>query len=141
MQKKITSSSGFTSPPFREGFNQCVWDIVAVIPRGKVATYGQIARLVPRPQGVRARHYRAAGARWVGRAMAACPDGLPWHRVINAQGGISVRSGNDHHTVQRRLLEAEGIVFNKGAKTDLNRFQWDPADKHTFKPQKPPRRR
>lgn len=137
MRSKRPARPAFTSPPFREGFNHLVWEVVAEIPKGKVATYGQIASMVPRPAGVRARHYRAARARWVGQAMAGCPDDLPWHRVINAQGGISLRSGNDHHIVQRRLLEVEGVVFDKSAKVDLDRFLWDPVHLQSVKPQRP----
>ncbi len=126
MRGKKATQPAFTSPPFRVGFNALVWEIVEAIPKGRVTTYGQIAALIPRPGGVRARHYRAARARWVGQAMAACPDGLPWHRVINSQGKISVRSRNDHHIKQQKLLEAEGVVFDKKGRIDLDRFKWNP---------------
>lgn len=112
----------YTSPPFRQQFNEQVWDIVAAIPRGRVMTYGQIAALIARPDGVRKRFYMAARARWVGSAMASCPGKLPWHRVINAQGKISVRDGNDHHLLQRRRLEAEGVQFDSKGRIDLDRF-------------------
>lgn len=116
----------FTSPPFRQAFNAQVWDIVAEIPRGKVMTYGQIAKLIPRPRGVRARFFNAARARWVGSAMAASPGGIPWHRVINSQGKISVRAGNDHHHRQRSRLEAEGVKFDQKGRIDLDRFCFTP---------------
>lgn len=116
----------FTSPPFREAFNQLVWDIVSRIPRGRVITYGQIARLIPRPHLVTARYYNAASARWVGSAMASSPDGLPWHRVINTQGKISVRSKNDHDKKQRHLLETESVVFDNRDRIDLKLFGWSP---------------
>lgn len=114
----------FTTPPAREGFHHLVWDIVARIPRGKVLTYGSIGAMIPRPAGIRARYYAAARARWVGAAMAACPAGLPWHRVINSQGKISVRSGNDHHLLQRKLLEKEGIRFDQVGKISLEKYFW-----------------
>jgi methylated-DNA-protein-cysteine methyltransferase-like protein len=114
----------FTSPPAREAFNNVVWELVARIPRGKVLTYGGIAAMIPRPTEVRARYYRAAAARWIGSALAACPPVLPWHRVINSRGKISIRAGNDHHRLQRKLLEREGVEFNKSGKIDLRRFLW-----------------
>ncbi len=116
----------FTSPPFREHFNQIVWEIVTRIPRGKVMTYGAIAKQIPRPRPVGATHYNAARARWVGGAMAASPKGVPWHRVINSQGKISIRPNNNHHVKQRHLLEAEGVEFDYRGRIDLERFGWSP---------------
>jgi methylated-DNA-protein-cysteine methyltransferase-like protein len=66
--------------------------------------------------------YRAFGARWVGGAMAACPEGVPWQRVINAQGKISLRGGSE--TRQRELLESEGVIFDSRDRVDLQRFGW-----------------
>ncbi len=82
--------------------------------------------MIQRPPRVGVKHFRAARARWVGSAMASCPADLPWHRVINAGGGISRRSANDHHLEQRRRLEAEGIVFSDRGRIDLALFQWKP---------------
>ena len=98
-----------------------VWATVKRIPRGKVATYGQIATLVGMP-----RHARQAGY-----ALAATPENLkiPWHRVINAEGRVSLRlkqwnSGSDD--LQRILLEAEGVSFDRSGRVDLKRFRWQP---------------
>jgi methylated-DNA-protein-cysteine methyltransferase-like protein len=113
---------GFTSPPNPADFRAQVWAITCQIPPGKVATYGQIATWVGTPAGVSDQDYRAFGARWVGGAMAACPDGVPWQRVINAQGKISLRGGSE--TRQRELLEAEGVVFDSHERVDLKRFGW-----------------
>ena len=124
MVKRRTSKPAFTSPPVREVFNNLVWDIVARIPKSRVITYGAIGSMIDRPKGIRARYYHAAKARWVGSAMAACPSGLPWHRVINAQGKVSIRTGNDHHLKQRTLLEAEGVRFDEQGKVDLDRYLW-----------------
>ena len=124
MAKHRAAGPVFTSPPIREVFNNLVWDIVASIPRGKVTTYGAIGSMIARPKGIRAAYYRAAKARWVGSAMASCPPGLPWHRVINSQGKISVRSGNDHHVRQRKLLEKEGIEFDDKGRIDLATYLW-----------------
>jgi len=80
--------------------------------------------MVPRPFTVSVKHYNAARARWVGNSMALCPDGLPWHRVINSQGRMSIRSKNDHHLLQRKLLEAEGVIFDERDRVDLSKFGW-----------------
>lgn len=111
--------------PERQAFYARVWQVVRQIPAGRVATYGQIATLVSPPQGVSAEEYRAWGARWVGGAMAACPQDVPWQRVLNAQGKISLpeqRGG----LKQRRLLEAEGVPFDEKGLVDLQRFGWTP---------------
>ncbi|HSD83593.1 MAG TPA: MGMT family protein, partial [Anaerolineae bacterium] len=76
----------------------------------------------PRPAGMDAKSYQAFAPRWVGSAMARCPDDVPWQRVINAQGKISLRGENSEK--QRLRLEAEGIVFDARGKLDLNRFRW-----------------
>lgn len=100
-----------------------MWEIVRQIPPGKVTTYGQIAMWIAVPEGVPFERYRAFGPRWVGAAMAACPDEIPWQRVINAQGRIS-RRGFDRETSQRELLEAEGVLFDDRQRVDLKRFGW-----------------
>ena len=127
--RKTTSTPAFTSPPFRVAFNHQVWEIVEGIPKGKVTTYGRIAAMIPKPRGVGVRHFRAAKARWVGQAMAHCPGDLPWHRVINSQGTISIRSGNDHHILQRQRLESEGLVFDGRGRIDLDQFLWKPGQR------------
>jgi methylated-DNA-protein-cysteine methyltransferase-like protein len=115
----------FTSSPNPQAFNEQVWDLVRHIPRGRVATYGQIALMLPIPPGVEADAYRAFGPRWVGGAMANCPDDVPWQRVINSKGEISPRPGAER---QRELLEAEGIAFNEKGNIDLKKFQWKGLD-------------
>ena len=114
--------SRFTSLPDPITFNRQVWDVVRRIPAGRVASYGQIARLLPPPEGVDLQSYLAFGPRWVGSAMARCPDDVPWQRVINAKGEISLRPGAEH---QRRLLEVEGMVFDERGRVDLTRFGWE----------------
>lgn len=95
---------------------QRIYDVVSRIPPGRVATYGQIARLAGLP-GL---------ARQVGYALHSLPFGsdVPWHRVINAQGRISLREGSYEHWLQRSLLESEGVVFDGQGKVDLHQFQW-----------------
>lgn len=114
----------FTSPPSPQEFNERVWQLVRQVPRGKIATYGQIALMLPSPAGVDFESYRAFGPRWVGGAMAACPEDVPWQRVINSQGKISERPGAEK---QRMLLEEEGIVFVKD-KVDLKKYGWRGLD-------------
>jgi methylated-DNA-protein-cysteine methyltransferase-like protein len=70
--------------------------------------------------GVELQEYKAFGPRWVGGAMAACPDDVPWQRVINSQGKISERRGAKR---QRQLLEEEGVVFVND-KVDLKGYMW-----------------
>jgi methylated-DNA-protein-cysteine methyltransferase related protein len=92
-----------------------IYAVVKRIPKGKVATYGQIARIVGR-----------CTARMVGYAMAATPEGsrVPWQRVINSQGMISARSHSDGDVRQRVLLEKEGVKFDAKGRVDLTVFQW-----------------
>jgi methylated-DNA-protein-cysteine methyltransferase related protein len=111
----------FTSPPDPIIFNHQVWEIACQIPPGKVATYGQIARMIPAPEGVEEKPYRALGPRWVGSAMAKCPEDVPWQRVINSKGEISPRPGAEH---QRQFLEEEGVAFNEKGRIDLKIFGW-----------------
>jgi methylated-DNA-protein-cysteine methyltransferase-like protein len=113
----------FVSPPQPVDFNIQVWQMVQQIPHGKVATYGQIAKLIPIPSGLDEKRYAAFAARWVGGAMAACPENVPWHRVINAKGEISLRPGQGQE-IQRQLLESEGVIFNQSGRIDLKTFQW-----------------
>ena len=114
----------FTSPPNQQAYYEQVWTLVRQIPKGKVASYGQIALMLPPPNGVEFEAYKAFGPRWVGGAMANCPDDVPWQRVINSQGRISERAGAER---QRLLLEEEGIVFVKD-KVDWKKFGWRGLD-------------
>jgi methylated-DNA-protein-cysteine methyltransferase related protein len=100
-----------------QGFDQRVWETVARIPRGRLATYGQIAELIG-----------AYGcARQVGWALRRLPlpSPVPWHRVVNAQGRISVtpsREGSDW--IQRELLLAEGIPVDAAGRLPLALYRW-----------------
>ncbi len=110
----------FTAPPNRQEYNERVWTLARTIPRGMVATYGQLAMMLAPPAGVDSTTYHAFGPRWVGGAMAACPDDVPWQRVINAPGKISQRPGSEK---QRPLLESEGVVFAND-RVDLKKYGW-----------------
>lgn len=117
----------YTSPPNQQAYYAQIWELVRQIPYGKVATYGQIALILPPPMGVEFETYKAFGPRWVGGAMAACPDGVPWQRVINSQGKISERPGAQK---QKELLLEEGVVFNEKGRIDLEKYGWGgPGDK------------
>jgi methylated-DNA-protein-cysteine methyltransferase related protein len=111
----------FSSPPNPQAFYEEVWYVVRQIPYGKVASYGQIAKMIPPPNGVDVESYIAFGPRWVGGAMANCPDDVPWQRVINSQGKISERAGAEK---QRLLLEQEGVEFGAKDRVDLKKYGW-----------------
>ncbi len=98
-----------------------IYRIVNQIPRGRVATYGQVARLVGIP----------GHARQVGYALSAMADDQPvvWHRVINARGEISTRSEPEFEQLQRKMLEAEGIVFDERDRVSLQRYRWQQNDR------------
>ena len=94
-----------------------VWQIVALIPAGKVASYGQVAALAGIPNG----------ARFAGSVLRDLPAGsrIPWHRVINAQGRISLPGGSPSAERQRVLLLDEGVAVVDG-RIDRKRFGWIP---------------
>ncbi|HSR91190.1 MAG TPA: MGMT family protein [Gemmatimonadales bacterium] len=92
-----------------------IYAVIRRIPRGRVSTYGRIAELV------------GCGARQVGYAMAALPDAtaVPWHRVINARGGISIPGGTG--ITQRLRLESEGVRLSQRGTVDLTARGWPRA--------------
>jgi methylated-DNA-protein-cysteine methyltransferase-like protein len=115
----------FSSPPDPRAYNARVYALVQTIPAGRVASYGQLARLIVPVAGVDPDTYFRMSPRWVGGAMAQAPDGVPWQRVINSQGKVSERPGFGV-LVQRKLLEEEGVVFDDRDRVDLKRFGWTP---------------
>lgn len=117
----------FTSPPHLREYYAQVWGIVRLIPPGQVATYGQIAALLPPPGGMDPKSYQAFAPRWVGGAMANCPEGVPWQRVVNSQGRISLGRGSGAN-LQRELLEAEGVQFDSRDRIDLKVYRWQGPD-------------
>ncbi len=100
------------------GFSKRVILVVLKIPRGRVATYGQIAKLAG----------KARSARGVGWLLHSCSERyrLPWHRVLNSMGRISFPWGTVRHLQQKKRLVEEGVVFNESQKINLTRYQWKP---------------
>lgn len=95
--------------------DEIIWQIVASIPKGSVATYGQIAKLAGYPNH----------ARYVGTTLKLLPSDttLPWHRVVNAKGELAFPYDSEQYKTQKSLLEAEGIQFDS-TKISLNLYQW-----------------
>jgi len=99
-----------------------VFRFVKQIPRGRVLTYGALARVLRLP----------GGARSAGRAMAATPSGkgIPWHRVIGERGKILIRE--PYASLQKKLLESEGVAITE-SRVDLKRHLWKPTKKFALK--------
>ena len=95
-----------------------IYAVVRRIPKGRVATYGQVAELAGLPRA----------ARQVGYAMAALRPStrVPWQRVVNARGEVSVRAEPGAEQVQRRRLEREGVRFDAAGRIALSRYGWQP---------------
>lgn len=95
-----------------------VYALVKKIPRGRVMTYGQLAKALRLP----------GGARTAGRAMAACPSGqgVPWHRVVGAGGKLLIRE--PHASLQRKLLETEGLTLAEKRILDFRNHGWGPGE-------------
>lgn len=93
-----------------------IWQIVHQIPAGKVASYGQVAKLADLP----------GYARYVGYAMKKLPTGtkLPWHRVVNSQGRLSFPKDSREYQTQKNRLESEGIVFING-RFSMKKYGWN----------------
>ncbi len=101
---------------------ESVFHFVKQIPRGRVLTYGALAKALRLP----------GGARSAGRAMAATPSGkgIPWHRVIGERGKILIRE--PYASLQRKLLESEGVKIIE-SRVDLKRHLWKPPKKSSVK--------
>jgi len=117
MKRPAVSSKQDDKSKYRER----VYEIVRRIPRGRVMTYGQIAELLG----------EGYTPRTVGFAMHGAHDDSPWHRVINAQGAISTGRVVLPHDKQQRLLETEGVRFDKTGRCDLQTFLWIPKEQET----------
>jgi methylated-DNA-protein-cysteine methyltransferase-like protein len=98
-------------------FQEEVYRVVSLIPRGRIASYGEVAVLAGRPRAARA----------VGNALRSLESdgGVPWWRVVNGTGVVSTSPIDHTKQVQRMLLEAEGVVFDAAGRIDWERFGWD----------------
>lgn len=131
MAKTNQDAEQARGPNSRKGFEQTfekIYRLVLRIPRGRVMTYGQIARLLE----------DRYSPRLVGWAMHATPDDgrdIPWHRVINSRGAISTGRVILHEPdLQRLLLEAEGVAFDERGCCDLSLYQWSPRKRKKSAP-------
>jgi methylated-DNA-protein-cysteine methyltransferase related protein len=109
-------------------FHRAVYQIVRRVPRGKVVTYGQVAAILGHPRAARA----------VGSALRQLPRSLhsvvPWQRVVNAAGRISIHGDVYRPDRQRSLLEAEGVSFSRSGKIDMQACLWKgPAKERTVR--------
>lgn len=130
-------SQGRTSTPQRSTrqihsqspkFFAHVYRLVAQVPKGKVATYGQIAALLGAPRAARA---VGTALRYLPRALSRT---IPWQRIINSSGGISIRGDVIRVEEQRWLLENEGIDFDRQGRVNLKKYRWaGPKDQKTPK--------
>lgn len=113
MGKAMTKTTSTTS----NGFFNKIYAIVARIPAGTVATYGQVARMAGSPRA----------ARQVGYAMSSAPQGrnLPCHRVVNRLGELAPEHAFGDKRIQRKMLEDEGITFLKDGRIDLEKYFWN----------------
>ena len=112
------------APPDPETFYEEVWEIARQIPRGKIASFGQLAKMLPPPDGVDADTYLEFGALWVSNAISASPNDVPWQRVVNSKGEISERDAVVARR-QRLMLQDEGVSFNPRGRIDLKKHGWN----------------
>ncbi len=119
--KRIISNAAPGRPQDESSFRERVYELVLRIPPGRVMSYGSVARVL------------GAGydARAIGNVMHATPEdgrGIPWHRVINSQGGCSTAGMTTPPDLQQRLLEAEGVVFNDKGRCKIENYLWTPPE-------------
>jgi methylated-DNA-protein-cysteine methyltransferase-like protein len=116
----LRATFGAMSPTSRSGAGSYarIYAVVRRIPRGRVATYGQVAELAGLPGHARQVGYALHALRW--------ESGVPWHRVINAAGAVSRRAVPGAELTQRQLLEREGVVFDGRGRVPLAKLRWQP---------------
>ena len=114
MSENSATEKSYPDEPSRE---QRIYQALAAVPCGNVVTYGQLAELAGLPRA----------ARLVGRTLRNLPNGtnLPWHRVINAAGRLSLNIDSDSGQLQRARLQDEGVVVTNG-RISLSQFRWRP---------------
>lgn len=116
-------------------YDRIVWSIVWRIPPGRVLTYGQIASMIPPPEGMDVSSYERIAPRWVGYAMRRCMSddlnnphdpsqpSIPWQRVVNSQGRSSLRGYEESQQITR--LEDEGVEFGREGRIDFRVYGWE----------------
>ncbi len=136
-------------------FNPLVWQIVRQVPNGAVSTYGQVASMIPVPDDIDAEDFRKLSPKWVGEALNAVSfrdidgqpvaPGVPWWRIINSRGGISMPRGSRAAYEQRARLVAEDVTFDARGCVSLDEFGWEGPvqawlDEHALLPPTPLRK-
>ncbi len=101
-------------------FNDLVYTLVRAIPSGKVLSYGRVSDLLGVPQGA-----RAVG--WALHNLGSREPSVPWHRVVNARGRVSIKGSPEAAFEQRVRLESEGVVFDEQDTLDMRRYLWTPS--------------
>jgi methylated-DNA-protein-cysteine methyltransferase-like protein len=121
-------------------YDRIVWSIVWQIPPGRVLTYGQIASMIPPPEGMDVPSYERIAPRWVGYAMRRCMSddlnnprdptqpSIPWQRVVNSQGRSSLREGGHESAQQIMRLEDEGVEFGRDGRINFRECGWEGPD-------------
>ncbi len=129
-KNKLISTPIKTRPRDEPSFRDRAYALVQRIPRGRLMSYGLVARVLGEGYDARA----------IGNIMYATPKderAIPWHRVVNAQGGLSTAGLTTPPDLQQRLLEAEGINFNDKGKCKLETYLWTPPEYDAEAPPKP----
>jgi len=124
-----------TPTPNTDDFYPLVWHVVRQVPAGHVSTYGQIASMLPPSDGIEPTDFRKLCPKWVGEALNAVSfddidgqtvtPGVPWWRIINSKGGISMPRGSNAAHEQRQRLAAEDVQFDARGLVSLDKFGWD----------------
>lgn len=121
MAKNIIDNAVKQRPQDDPSYRERAYELVLRIPAGRIMSYGLVAKVL----GI------GYDARAIGNIMYATPDdgrSIPWHRVINSQGGCSTAGVTSPPDLQQRLLETEGIVFNNRGKCELGKYLWTPPE-------------
>lgn len=106
-------------------FYEQVYQVVQRIPAGKVTSYGRIAQMIGRPRAARVVGYALGALRDADSQAPYTSQTVPWQRVVNSQGKITIHNREASANVQARLLRAEGVVVSDKLLVDLDLFLWE----------------